>query len=292
MHINNVTRNLSKSRQALTRQQNLIGSMLSKQYAVQSKKRDIFIKSTACDTGVYTFPAEKNSKMISNSLLTIMNNDISQLQKQGNVYECGGIRFTADQIPKIKENMLSEIKARDNIIDFKKEKYFRYISSDGKSHCLYTDKKGIGAIVSEIIRGEAHDAVLEKYASFWNYMMQKDPIYIGLTYSDTQIREYMKEAGIEIGFFTVKMGDRETTQFYSATEMTSPIQSVERYDSLYQSLTSDGILLNEYEPESIFKIGAWEYPLSDSHTLDIPYGKDIFSLEYPNGYKFGIKVEV
>lgn len=291
MYINDVTRNLNKSQQALTRQQSIVESLLSKQYGVQNKKRDMFIKSTAYDAGVYTFPTGKKSKMISNSILTIMNNDISKIQKKGNVYECGGVRFTANQIPKIKENSLSEIKSRDNVIDFGKEKYFRYVSSDGKSHCLYTDKKGVGAIVSELMRGELHDAVLEKYAGFWNYLMQKDPIYIGLTYSDTQIREYMKEAGIEEGFFTVKMGDREVIHFYSATKVTSPIQSVERYDSRYQSLTSGGILLDEYEPGSIFKIGDREYPLSDSHTLYIPYGEDIFSLEYPNGYKFGKKVE-
>ena len=67
------------------------------------------------------------------------------------------------------------------------------------------------------------------------------------------------------------MGDREATQFYSATETTSPIQSKERYDIRYQHLTSGGVLLDEYEPGSVFKIGDKEYVLSENHTLDIPY---------------------
>ena len=133
--------------------------------------------------------------------------------------------------------------------------------------------------------------VLERYASFWNYMMTKDPVYVQLSYSDEEIRGYMENAGIKNGFFTVKMGDREATQFYSATKTTSPIQSKERYDARYKNLTSGGILLDEYEAGDIFKIGDKEYILSENHTLDIPYGEDIYNLEYPSNYKFGKKVE-
>ena len=65
--------------------------------------------------------------------------------------------FTAEQIPKISGACLNEIKAEDNIIDFGKNKYFKYVSGDGQEHCLYTDNKGIGSIVSEIMRGEPYD---------------------------------------------------------------------------------------------------------------------------------------
>ncbi len=44
----------------------------------------------------------------------------------------------------------------------------------------------------------------------------KRPVYVQLSYSDEEIRGYMENAGIKNGFFTVKMGDREATQFYSA----------------------------------------------------------------------------
>lgn len=56
-------------------------------------------------------------------------------------------------------------------------------------------------------------------------------------------------------------------------------------------MTSGGILLDEYEAGDIFKIGDKEYILSENHTLDIPYGEDIYNLEYPSNYKFGKKVE-
>ena len=264
----------SNSLQILGRRQSLANIMCNQQ----------IVRNTMYDTGIYTASAGKRNKMISNSILSAMNNDISKVRKQGDIYECEGTFFTAEQIPKISGTSLNEIKAEDNIIDFGKNKYFKYVSRDGQEHCLYTDNKGIGSIVSEIMRGEPYDPVLERYASFWNYMMTKDPVYVQLSYSDEEIRGYMENAGIKNGFFTVKMGDREATQFYSATKTTSPIQSKERYDARYKNLTSGGILLDEYEAGDIFKIGNKEYVLSESHTLDIPYGEDIYNIDVQGFY--------
>lgn len=48
--------------------------------------------------------------------------------------------------------------------------------------------------------------------------MNDDPVYVGLTYSNDDIDEFMKHAGIENGFFTVRMGNREATQYYTKSE--------------------------------------------------------------------------
>lgn len=257
----------------------------------QKQVRDLFVKSTSYDAGIYTSTAGQRKKIISSSILTAMNNDISKLKKHDDIFEWEGVFFTAEQIPTITGKYLHQIKAKDNTIDFGKNKYFKYISDDGQEHLLYTDNKGIGSIVSEIMRGEPHDPVLERYAGFWNYMMAKDPVYLQLTYSDKEIRNYMEAAGIKTGFFTVKMGDREATQFYSAAKNTNPIQAKWRYDSRYYGITTGGILLDNYEVGDIFKIGDKGYVLSENHTLDIPYGEDIYNMEYPSNYKFGKKVE-
>ena len=39
--------------------------------------------------------------------------------------------------------------------------------------------------------------------------------------------------------------------------------------------------LNNYEVGSIFKIGGKEYALNEQRKLDIPYGEDIFDIEFP-----------
>ena len=45
--------------------------------------------------------------------------------------------FTTEQIPKISGTSLNEIKAEDNIIDFGKNKYFKYVSVTDRS-IVYT----------------------------------------------------------------------------------------------------------------------------------------------------------
>lgn len=45
-----------------------------------------------------------------------------------------------------------------------------------------------------------------------------------------------------------------------------------------------------YELGSIFKVSGKEYVLSKSHTLDIPYGEDVYDVEYPENYCCGIKM--
>lgn len=79
-------------------------------------------------TGLYTASDGCKGKVISDTILSIMNNDISAVKQSDNVFECGGIRFTADQIPKIDKSSLSEIKAENNIMNFGKNKYFKYFS--------------------------------------------------------------------------------------------------------------------------------------------------------------------
>ena len=76
-------------------------------------------------------------------LLLVINNDSSKVRKHGETYEVAGVRFTADQIPKIDTNKLLEIKACNNIIDFGQNHYFKYVSSDGKEHALFTNDKGV-----------------------------------------------------------------------------------------------------------------------------------------------------
>ena len=73
-------------------------------------------------------------------------------------------------------------------------------------------------------------------------------------------------------------GNREATQYYTKSENTSAIQSKARYDSKYEHITSTGYQLMNYEPGSVFKLNGKEYVLSENHTLDIPYGEDLWCL--------------
>lgn len=176
-----------------------------------------------------------------------------------------------------------------------KQNYLKYVLSGSKEHLLYTSELGfLGDIHSEYSRvegGTPHDEKLQRYASFWNYMMSKDVTYIGLKFTDEEIKSYLDEAGIKKGFFTVKMGNKEATQFLSESKYTGGVHSKERYDEQYVALTSTSHLLSGYAPGDVFKVDGKEYVLNEAHNLDIPYGEDIYNIEYPSNYSYGKRID-
>lgn len=258
-------------------------------------KRDIFVPSRSNDVYFSTYSAGNGRKAdyISKDTLALINNNISCVQSQGNVHFLrDGRSFTTDQIPPVNTSGLKEVKAENNCIDFGKNTYFKYVSKDGIEHYLYTNDHGPGSIFSEYLRGAPYDGTLERYSWFWNYIgTAKDTVYIAESFSLGEVEAYLEEAGIQPGFFTVKMGDTETTRFYSTGKYTNLIYTQERYNVKYESLTKTGRILCKYEPGSVFKIKGKEYVLSENHTLDIPYGEDIYDIEYPENYRFGEKID-
>lgn len=273
----------------------LINTLLDRTRATSKKKQDVFLptpdKGVTYKSEIYTANRRKNIDYISQDLLNMINNDISLVKKAGNLYECAGKKFSPEQIPEINPDTLQEIKAEKNVLNFGKNQYFKYISKDGKEHSLYTDNHLIGSIYSEVMRGAPHDKELEQYARFWNYLMKsKDPIYLSLEFPLDKIKNYLNEAGIEPGFFTVKMGGEENTHFYSNGENSVLIYSKDRYDERYKKMTSPGSsFFSNYEPGDVWKVGGKEYVLSGDRTLDIPYGEDIYDLEAPSNYKWGVR---
>lgn len=220
-------------------------------------------------------------------LLNLINNS-NCFSTSGNIGECKGIKFNLKDVERIKTNGLKEIKASNNVIDFGDKNYLKYVSSDGKEHVLYARDGIVETPMSSSITGEPWSQETERYAGFWRYLMARDTVYIGLSYSKNEVEKYLADAGIEKGFFTIKMGGKEITKYYSASKSTNCIQDQWRYDQHYKAITN-GILFQNYEPGSIFKVGGKEYALNENHALDVPYGEDIYDMEYPSNYRFGKK---
>ena len=285
-----VNRISSNSAYQINQQQMVIRTLMGKKSG--NSQRDMFIRSGNMinDAGLYSPFSVRKSNYISDTLLRFINSDISGLKQHGNVYEYDGICFTKEQIPKVDTTKLSEVKAKNNVMDFGQNSYFKYVDAEGKEHALFTGNNFIDTVYSERMRGAEYDAVAQDYANFWDYMTIDDPVYYGLHWTQEQVRDYMGEAGIETGFFTVKVGEKEATQYYSASKTGGVIHSKERYDSKYQHLTSTGYELMSYEPGSVFKLNGKEYVLSENHTLDIPYGEDLWCLGEPENYRFGEKI--
>jgi hypothetical protein len=225
---------------------------------------------------------------ISSELLYRFNTALS-LKKSGDVWEVDGVKFLTSQIPPIQGDF-SEIKAVGNVMDFGAG-YFQYVSPGGGKHTLVASVAGhIKMPTSEYERGMPYPGEeVRKYIEFWNYLMIEDHVYINLSFTKEEILGYFADAGIKPGPFVVKMGNREMFNYYSEGPVGIPV-SKRRYDEMYNSMTN-GFLFMFYQPGDVFTVGNKEYVLTENHTLDVPYGEDLFNLKEPSNYKFGMRIE-
>ncbi len=202
--------------------------------------------------------------------------------KKDNVYMLDGLYFKKESIPPISQRNLQEVKAEDNVISFGEHNYFKYVSKDGKEHYMHTGKTGFGIVFTEDLRGTLYNHQAARYIRFWNATMTvTGPDLPGRDFEYDEVEGYLKEAGIKPGFFTVNMKESSRTLYYSQNRKTRMVIRKEDYDEQYANLTVKNHLLRDYKPGSIFKINGKEYALSENHTLDIPYGEDIYNMEHP-----------
>lgn len=194
------------------------------------------------------------------------------------IYYCGKYKFAASEIPTVDCEFLDEIKAKDNVIDFGMDRYFKYVSSDNVSHCLYSRiDSSIAGLITDNFRGEPYDKTLWDYAKFWNILSSDNPY--GGDFSREKVQEYLEEAGIKHGFFSVKVGNRVATHYYTASKTNGMVESKDRYDQYYKAMT-EGTLFTDHDVGETFIIGGKQYVLNDKHGIDIEYGEDIYDIQY------------
>ncbi|WP_312094471.1 hypothetical protein [Aminipila sp.] len=216
----------------------------------------------------------------------MVGNDILDLFNFGEVIPCSngiytykGISFTEKQIPKVDSSRCKEIKAENNVVTFQKNSYYKYTTKDGIAHCMVSGKNSLNTPWSDAISGNA-DNVSYMTGRFWSLLTGRASVYISLDFSQEEQKRYLDDAGIKNGFFTVQVGDSKAKHYYSGGD--TAIHPKWEYDEQFAAIASIGGLFNEEKPGDIFEIDGKEYVLSDKHTLYIPYGADIFNIQYPS----------
>ena len=92
-----------------------------------------------------------------------------------------------------------------------------------------------------------------------------------------------KVAGIlsAYGFFFVESGARKQDYFYSNGNAGVAVRKFE-YDAVYDMFANRGsALFNEYEVGTVIEVGGKEYAMNADRKFDIPYGEDIFDIQFP-----------
>lgn len=257
-----------------------VSSRLNMNTKSKTSRVDSFIRSDR--TNSVNSLSCSNSKllngMVGNDLLDVLNFE-GPLDCTDDIYTYKGVSFSNKQIPKVDSSQCKEIKAENNVVTFKKNSYYKYTAKDGEPHCMATNGNHLNTPWSDVISGNADD-VSYMTSRFWYLLTGKASVYISLDFSQDEQRQYFEDAGIEKGFFTVNMGDRTGEHYCSKGDTT--IHPKWQYEGKYSAITSMGGLFSEEKPGDILVVDGKEYVLSEKHTLDVPYGADIFNIEYPS----------
>ena len=282
MNINFSGNNYRRSIQAMNRQQSLISILLNKQKAGNAGMRDLFLRTNNSinDIGLYTASSKKVCGYVSNAILDMINFEYRDCKGQtADSFTFGGVEYLKSKIPSVSADRCSEIKAENNTVVFQTGKYYKFTDEYGKTHVLSCSYDRLKQPYSDTSRGIVDDTSYN-VGKFWS-MLAKDGTYIGSYYSLDMERKLLNDAGITEGFFSVRVGDHKQEYFYSNGNAGTAVPKW-RYDNTYKMfMTYNEAAFKDYEPGSVFKIGGKEYVLSADKKLDIPYGADIYDIEYP-----------
>ena len=256
------------------------------------KARDTYTKSSECEeylnytkkditeTDIVVFKGE-----LPREFINLINGDgekpiILKGHKNNTVYEYNGVFFSQKNLPKIPDSELEEVRAVNNVIDFGKGNYFTY-----KGYRLYSNKTGyIADIWTEHLFTGHYGTEFYRFADFWNWCMD-DVTYLGLPgigYTRAETEYYLEEMGVDsdAGFVTIKMGEKENTLFHTKGKWFGALVNKDRYDNKYELMQSSKFG-EDFGVGAVIKIGGKDYVFDENCQIKIPYGADIFDVEYP-----------
>ncbi|MBQ4069240.1 MAG: hypothetical protein IJC76_08315 [Lachnospiraceae bacterium] len=275
----------SSSLMSLFQNQRIEHKQSIKKATILLSNRDSYVKGGDNTSCVYSAKVGLKLGSATSSVLDMINFNYLDIMKQ----KCdkqfsiiiGGKEYLKSELPTVSADKCKEIKAVNNIIDFTNGQYYKYTEKDGRVHTFTCTNDHVDQPYSELVSGRQSDASYQ-VAKFWN-MLSRDGTYISLYYSKEKQEQLLNDAGITEGFFTVKSGKHQQEYFYSQGSAGVAVRKFE-YDSTYEMFTRGSALFNKYNVGDKFMIGGKEYTLTEERKFDIPYGDDIFDIEFPDHF--------
>ncbi|MDO5156775.1 MAG: hypothetical protein Q4D51_12500 [Eubacteriales bacterium] len=221
--------------------------------------------------------------------------DLERVAKNGFSWSVDGDKFTLGNTGKtcslkglqaaLNYNNPKTMEVKDNTISFEGTSYYKFTDDSGKEHKVLALAGALTDIFGD------YDKEASKYNDFWNQVASKTPASLGLSYSTKEVRKRLADVGITGGFFNINIGTESRTQFLSQGKNAVAVYSKKQYDDRYYNTIQSGMLTRNYEPGTKLKVGGVEYTVDENRKIDVPYGADIWDVEHPSNYKFGVKVE-
>lgn len=256
--------------------------------ASKSRNKDIFVRSSFSDK-TDNIDSDNSSELpkpnittaqISDEMYDAVNFGSKDLTLLGidksadYIYEYKGKIFSTQQLEPIPLSRCKEIKAVNNVLKFEENTYYKYMHEDGQFDVLCSLPGGlIRTPYSEYEATRPNYNRAETSARLWDGLSNH-------TERTAEVRKRLDSAGIKHGFFTIEKCDRKFEFFYSKGKYVCQVPK-SQYDAKFQGLTQGFMLRGDHNPGDILKIDGKEYPINENYGVDIPYGEDIYNIEYP-----------
>ncbi|MBR4341365.1 MAG: hypothetical protein IKP88_01420 [Lachnospiraceae bacterium] len=137
------------------------------------------------------------------------------------------------------ENRNNKISAVNNVLEFNDPviDYFNRIGIIERVDPDGTVQWDLGSEDTDKMESIIFSDISREDYAFWS-LLTDDPTFLGLKYTENEIKSRLIEAGIKTGFFNVTIGDKSTTQFFSQGKGAATVYSKEQYDSHYKHIIS------------------------------------------------------
>lgn len=242
----------------------------------QNPGRDSYIPS---ENSVYEIYVRKTvvSEKFPQAIVDIINFDLGSVVEDETGFTIDGVKYMRKDMPSVSLDRCNEIRAENNEIVFERGKYYKFQDREGKYHVLDCRGNSVSQPYSEQTMKRQNEESFQM-GKFWG-CIGCEGVYGSKYYSDEEQRKILKEAGIQEGFFSVRVGDKRQELFLS-NGAAGAVVPKRRYDGTYNMFMNTNIL-DDYAVGSVFVIGGKEYILDEHKKLDIPYGADIYDIKFP-----------
>lgn len=282
----------------LINQQNLVSKLFGTKKGTATKgvlnlslDGDVYSKGSKITGTTYTAKGTLKGQCSADEMVK----DLERVAKNGFSWSIDGDTFQLGNTGKscslsqlkvaLNYNNPKTMEVKDNTISFERTSYYKFTDDSGKEHKVLALAGALTDLFGD------YDKEASEYNDFWNQVASKTPASLGLSYSTKEVRKRLADVGITGGFFNINIGTESRTQFLSQGKNAVAVYSKKQYDDRYYNTIQSGMLTRNYEPGTKLKVGGVEYTVDENRKIDVPYGADIWDVEHPSNYKFGVKVE-
>lgn len=157
-----------------------------------------------------------------------------------NEFYVEGHKCSMDDVEKINDSLIREIESKDNTITIEKGRFYGVPDADGRKWAMHIAKNGDFRLMhSEALYAWNHGKKCKEAYECWGFIRSlsvtpRTAVFDMEFKTPGEVNGILQKYGIRHGFFTIRIGERSNTFFYSREGKICAKQDYDRYYQTYQ----------------------------------------------------------